>query len=71
MLTILFGAGYGSVNTFIAMLAAEKGIVWLDCRDHGGVCYWQLSSIVVKMMRRLCWRKSGMPMDKKGRTSLW
>ena len=26
LLTILFGAGYGSVNTFIAMLAAEKGI---------------------------------------------
>ncbi len=26
LLTILFGAGYGSVNTFIAMLAAEKGL---------------------------------------------
>lgn len=26
LLTILFGAGYGSVNTYIAMLAAEKGI---------------------------------------------
>ncbi|MCR5757481.1 MAG: MFS transporter [Selenomonas sp.] len=26
LLTILFGAGYGSVNTFIAMLAAEKNI---------------------------------------------
>ncbi|MBO6204338.1 MAG: MFS transporter [Selenomonas sp.] len=26
LLTILFGAGYGSVNTFIAMLAAEKSI---------------------------------------------
>lgn len=26
ILTILFGAGYGSVNTFIAMLAAEKDI---------------------------------------------
>lgn len=26
LLTILFGAGYGSVNTFIAMLAAEKSV---------------------------------------------
>lgn len=39
VLTILFGAAYGSVNTFIAMMAAEAGIESADLFFIVGTCF--------------------------------
>ena len=59
LLTILFGAGYGSVNTYIAMLAAEKGI------DNAGL-FFIVGTIFVFISRPF----GGRLLDKYGADAL-